>query len=203
MSQSALPYCVICQTSFETLQDPVLFPCSHYLLCFPCCQSESTHQREVFCPSCNALLAHSTPDQYLLQLCTNMRAWLEQGYDRATAEASILPMLQMYIGQKQAGVVERHKGNLEQAEVKPVGGDMTANWLCAFCDTQNQHTSLRCQVCKRVYFGKVDATEELPESIQAIFNPQANPNPRLEAAMLSSSVTNVPAAHRSSCCLLL
>lgn len=162
MAQSILPFCLQCRCLFEELKDPVLLPCSHYILCQGCCQSEIT------CPNCDALLTNPVPNAYLSQLSAYVRNTLSQGGARLTAEEEIRPALQAYLSQSQSSADQTKVFDLRLTALKSVSEGRSET--CGYCLSRKQSTGIRCSVCNRVDFGGVEYQGDLPQSILTLFH---------------------------------
>lgn len=155
-----LPECLLCQQPLLRLEQPVLLPCTHYVVCSLCWARGTEGPGRVKCPLCPQIYSNLTPDHYLTEVGDRLRAAPREAL--APVEEEEKYQLAVYL----LHCKEAHTTDLTQIPLCPEAFESQV-WDCFYCG-ERANDQLRCKLCRRVNWDRV-GEEPLPESIAAVF----------------------------------
>ena len=155
-----LPVCMICKQPLIRLTQPVLLPCTHYVVCSTCWEQGTDGPGRVKCPYCPQIYSELTRDVYITEVGNRLRGTPKEAL--APAEEEEKYQLARYL----LDYKETHSTDL--AQIPLVFADSQARgWDCTYC-SERANDQQRCRLCNRVNLDCVEE-EPLPESIAALF----------------------------------
>ena len=156
----SFPVCMLCQQPLVHITHPILLPCTHYIVCLPCFETETGGFGRVKCRDCAQLCSNSSKDEYIADMICRLSTMPSEALPQEEVEKH---QLAVYLRRYQ----KSHPPDLAQISLLPQESHRS-NWDCFYC-AEKANDQVRCRKCRRVNLNKVEDVW-LPGSIAALLN---------------------------------